>query len=349
MPIVKHNKIWHYRTQRNGRRYSVSLKTRDKAEAESRAAKILREIESGEFDVTQRGISLASAGQRFLDQMKPRWSKANYGIREQHLKHLLAFFGPTYRLDSFNRKETDRYVKHRAGKVSNETINKELGTLRQLVRVVSGRVFALEKLPVDKKPQRALSEAEAERLLHECRNGHRVSPDLYDAVAVCIDTGLRSGELFGIRPKDLNTEKRELMVPTPKTHRYRVIPLTPRAFAVLKARAERRMPAMPLFNREDGTSHVERLRMPLERAYTRAGLSPERPWYTLRHTFATRLLEHGASIYDVKMLMGHTTVKTTEIYAHLQPQKLHGTIGLISKEKGEKYEAVVEKRLKLVK
>jgi integrase len=173
----------------------------------------------------------------------------------------------------------------------------------------------LEKLPVDKKPQRALSEAEAERLLHECRNGHRVSPDLYDAVAVCVDTGLRSGELFSIRPQDLNVEKCELMVPTPKTRRYRLMPLTPRAVAILKARVERRVPTMLIFSRDDGTLQAERLRLPLQRAYARAWLSPERPWYTLRHTFATRLLEQGASIYDVRLLMGHTTVTTTEIYA----------------------------------
>ena len=66
MPLVKHKKIWHFCTQRNGQRYSVSLKTRDKFEAERRAAKMLLEIESGEFDVTQRGIPLATAAQRFL-------------------------------------------------------------------------------------------------------------------------------------------------------------------------------------------------------------------------------------------------------------------------------------------
>jgi site-specific recombinase XerD len=120
------------------------------------------------------------------------------------------------------------------------------------------------------------------------------------------------------------------------------------------------MPTMPLFNREDGTPHAQWLRMPLERAYTRAGLSTERPWYSLRHTFATRLLDRGASIYKVRLLLGHTTVTTTEIYAHLQPQKLHGTIGLIddsrnavgfaeAREKGKKSGKVAQKWLKLVK
>ena len=64
--------------------------------------------------------------------------------------------------------------------------------------------------------------------------------------------------------------------------------------------------------------------------------------------------DHGSlpastCINEVRLLMGHTTVTTTEIYAHLQPQKLHGTIGLIAEEKGEESGSVVEKRLKLVK
>ncbi|UCF81810.1 MAG: tyrosine-type recombinase/integrase [Acidobacteriota bacterium] len=45
--------------------------------------------------------------------------------------------------------------------------------------------------------------------------------------------------------------------------------------------------------------------------------------------FATRLLERGAPIYEAQLLLGHTRVTTTEIYAHLQPKRLHHTIDLL--------------------
>ena len=91
--------------------------------------------------------------------MEAKWSRVSYEMRALHLKHLIDFFGPSCRLDSFNRKEAARYAKHRLGKVSNATINKELGTLKFMVKVVAGRVFAFDKLRASllRKTGRAVS------------------------------------------------------------------------------------------------------------------------------------------------------------------------------------------------
>ncbi len=52
-------------------------------------------------------------------------------------------------------------------------------------------------------------------------------------------------------------------------------------------------------------------------------------FHSLRHTFATWLVQDGVSIYAVKELLGHLDVKTTQVYSHLQPEQLHSTVNKI--------------------
>jgi site-specific recombinase XerD len=49
-------------------------------------------------------------------------------------------------------------------------------------------------------------------------------------------------------------------------------------------------------------------------------------FHSLRHTFATWLVQDGVSLYEVQKLLGHSNISVTEIYSHLQPEQLHGTV-----------------------
>jgi site-specific recombinase XerD len=61
--------------------------------------------------------------------------------------------------------------------------------------------------------------------------------------------------------------------------------------------------------------------------YVRAAcLNDKLHFHSLRHSFATKLVSSGESLYIVQTFLGHTTSKTTEIYSHLQPQQLHRAI-----------------------
>jgi integrase len=65
------------------------------------------------------------------------------------------------------------------------------------------------------------------------------------------------------------------------------------------------------------------------RCIRKAGLPTRYHFHTLRHTFASWLAQEGVSIYEIGQLLGHASVTTTQIYAHLQPQKLHATVNRI--------------------
>jgi site-specific recombinase XerD len=74
--------------------------------------------------------------------------------------------------------------------------------------------------------------------------------------------------------------------------------------------------------------------MRLSNAFTKcvltSGLSDKLHFHSLRHTFATWLVQSGVGIYEVQKLMGHSSISVTQVYAHLAPSELHGAVNRIS-------------------
>jgi len=67
-----------------------------------------------------------------------------------------------------------------------------------------------------------------------------------------------------------------------------------------------------------------------KRAVRSAGLSEDIHFHTLRHSFASNLIQKGASIYVVKELLGHESISTTQIYSHLQSENLTQAVNLLN-------------------
>jgi site-specific recombinase XerD len=67
------------------------------------------------------------------------------------------------------------------------------------------------------------------------------------------------------------------------------------------------------------------------KAYARkAGLNDKLHFHSLRHTFASWLVQDGVSIYEVQKLLGHSSVKVTEVYSHLAASELHGAVNRLN-------------------
>jgi len=60
-----------------------------------------------------------------------------------------------------------------------------------------------------------------------------------------------------------------------------------------------------------------------------AGMNPKLHFHSLRHTFATWLVQDGVSLYEVQKLLGHSSIAVTQVYSHLQPEQLHATVNRI--------------------
>jgi integrase/recombinase XerD len=142
-------------------------------------------------------------------------------------------------------------------------------------------------------------------------------------------TGLRVSELVGLRLRDFHAEAGYVRC-MGKGSKERVVPVGEEADAALRSYLRSARPAL-LAGVTSEVLFVGRRGRPLTRqgfwkivkllgrgAGIRTPLSP----HTLRHSFATHLLEHGADLRSVQMLLGHADISTTQIYTHVNRERL---------------------------
>ncbi len=216
------------------------------------------------------------------------------------------------------------------------TANRRLSTLRRFFRwaLREGLIAAdpTRRLSAAKVPQRfprALTEAQVEALL--------AAPDASTALGlrdramleVLYATGLRVSELVGLRLSEVSLADGLVRV-TGKGQKERVVPLGEEARLWLERYAAQGRPDL-LGDRRSEAVFVTRRGAPMSRqmfwkllrghalaADIRAPLSP----HGLRHAFATHLLNHGADLRVVQMLLGHADISTTQIYTHVARERL---------------------------
>ena len=178
----------------------------------------------------------------------------------------------------------------------------------------------------------SLSEAQVEALLR--------APDLADAVGLrdramlelMYATGLRVSELVGLEQSEVNSRQGVVRI-TGKGGKERLVPLGEEAAHWL-ARYQREArpdlmdghpPCESVFVTRRGSGLTRqafwyRIKAHARRAGIESPLSP----HTLRHAFATHLLDHGADLRVVQMLLGHSSLSTTQIYTHVARARLQG-------------------------
>jgi hypothetical protein len=103
-----------------------------------------------------------------------------------------------------------------------------------------------------------------------------------------------------------------------------------------------------IFSRLDGLKRDKHfICRSFKKALRKAGLGDGYSFHSLRHTFASQLVQKGISLYMVQKLMGHANIKTTEIYAYIAPEKFHGVVGVL--ELGNKNQSKQEKVISVIK
>lgn len=182
----------------------------------------------------------------------------------------------------------------------------------------------------DNRRQRYLSAEESHILLAELR--HR-SPTSHDMAVMALDCGLRFGEIAALTWKDCDFERGQALIRDPKSKANRVAYFTPRVRAMLLERRAHSRPALVFPSRTgalmDRISHS--FRHVCDELFN-VGVDDSRQrvcFHTLRHTFASWLVEAGTSLYAVKELMGHADFAMTQRYSHLSPEGLRVAIGVL--------------------
>jgi integrase len=348
--LFKRGNRWWYEFSFGGARIRESAKTASKSLARNVELKRKRDLESGVAGLKRREVRLfRTAAADWLSLKRHALSPRSVKIEEANLVHVLPYFGGMLTSD-IEAKDLARYQQKRLEeKAAGATINLEIGTVRAILRR-AGHWAAIQPevkmLSVRDDVGRALTQEEEKTLLGKCRESR--SRALLPAVLVALNTGLRYGELVGLRWRQVDLEGKTLTVGTSKTEAGagRRVPLNDRAFSALSLWADRfpkRKPEHYVFPTErygqpgekksgvydvDPTKPVGRLKEAWEKAKERAKVSCR--WHDLRHTFCTRLLEAGHGFPLIAQVMGWspaTTVRMAKRYGHVSTETLRPLVG----------------------
>ncbi len=131
-------------------------------------------------------------------------------------------------------------------------------------------------------------------------------------------SGLRLNEINRVRLADIDRERMQLRVKQGKGRKDRYTKLAAKILPVLDAYIEKHHPVDLLFTGATGGLYSDRsIQQVVKKAAFRAGITKTVTTKTLRHSFATHLLEHGVELRYIQEMMGHSSIKTTQIYTHI--------------------------------
>jgi integrase len=157
---------------------------------------------------------------------------------------------------------------------------------------------------------------------------------LREAVLFALLTGMRRSEVLNLKWENVDFSRRLIHIesnPSFKTKqgRRRTIPLNATALRLVRSR-QGKSSCEYVFSLNDRPIYGNWVQHLFKRYVRRAGLSEGIHFHSLRHTFASWLVQSGASLYEIQKLLGHSGPQVTQIYAHLSPSELHETVDKIT-------------------
>ncbi len=341
--LVKRGNAWYYDAYMEGKRIRKSL-GKDKEQAKTKFAEIEYKRSRNEI-FKRKKLQIDLFKSEFLEYVRARQSEkthTNYALALTHLTNYLKDEETASHLNKVTMGMIDRFVSFRLKKksrknkgmtIARSTVNTEIKAIKRFF----SRAVELEYLdqsPAKKikllrtinKHPRFFTEREVALILTD-----ESDEWTRDAYLILLYTGMRIGELVNLEWEDIDFEGRKIVVRPkdfwkPKGMEERIIPMHPVLFQLLvnKPRASRWA-----FIKQDGEKlNVHSLECKFRRQLSRLGLTYAN-LHTWRHTFASHLMMRSGNIRAVQKLLGHKSIRTTEVYAHLSDKHLYHVVSLL--------------------
>jgi len=234
--------------------------------------------------------------------------------------------------DKLNQEQLRQYQLHllHDRKLTIGTIVGRIAALRFFFVRVLRRPYRQIDLIYPKRPERlptVLSQEEVAQLLDSANNLLD-----YAMLMTLYATGMRRAELIRLKIEDIDSQRMIIHIRQGKGNRDRDVPLTPKLLKTLREYWRWMKPKTYLF---PGMVHNWRADKPItpkcvwsavQDAAKRAGIKKRVSPHTLRHSWATHLLENGADLRAIQMLLGHVDLETTAVYLHLSRRHLQAVV-----------------------
>jgi len=201
-------------------------------------------------------------------------------------------------------------------KVSSSYQNQAINSVKfYYERVLGGqrKIYLVERPREEKTLPTVLNEKEIAELLN-CTNNIK-----HKAILMLgYSAGLRLSELTNVKLKDIDSERMQIRIENAKGNKDRYSILSPNLLVVLRKYFLDYKPKIWLFEGADGAQYSKRsIQLVMQDSVKKAGIKKKVSVHSLRHSFATHLLEGGTDLRYIQSLLGHGSSKTTEIYTHI--------------------------------
>lgn len=274
--------------------------------------------------------------QRFLEylQVEKRYAELTiraYGDDLSEFQHFLLVEKGSEDLASAKKKDVRNFLMELSvRKLSERSINRKMSSLKSYYKYLL-KIGEIEVSPMlgisslKQKEQRQLpfSQEELSALFESADLFSNDFEGRRDALVLGLFylTGVRRAELVGLQLSSVDFEQKHLKI-LGKRNKERIVPLSDRYLSKLKAYIEERSVVHPdagesLFLTKKGAPIYDRLVYKIVNSYlSHVSTKEKKSPHILRHSFATHLLNQGASLNAVKELLGHSSLVSTQIYTH---------------------------------
>ncbi len=239
--------------------------------------------------------------------------KAYKSLFEELINHY-----PTTEIDKIDEQKIIAFCQYLVidRKVSASYQNQAINAIKfYYERVLGGqrKFYSLQRPDKEKALPIVLNMVEITSILKEADNlKHKT------ILTLIYSAGLRISELINLKIKDIDSERNQIRIEQSKGKKDRYTLLSPKTLNLLRIYFVQYKPKVFLFEGQNGGQYSARsVQMFFKEICQKVGIKKKVSVHTLRHSFATHLLENGTDLRYIQVLLGHESSKTTEIYTHI--------------------------------
>jgi site-specific recombinase XerD len=253
-----------------------------------------------------------------------RYSPKTIATYKQLFEEFINYY-PDKLIDEITEPEIISYVRYlvQLRGISSSYQNQAINSIKFYYEKVKGgkrKLYELERPIREQKLPTVLSIEEVQTMIKVTTNVKHKT-----IIMLCYSAGLRLSELLNLRVEDVDSDRMQLLIKGGKGKKDRYTLLAEKLLPLLRKYYQEYMPKEYLIEGVNGGQYSERsIQAIVKEALHKAKVTKHASVHTLRHSFATHLLENGTDLRYIQSLLGHGSSKTTEVYTHVTSKAFSG-------------------------